>query len=71
METVVSLPTALSNESENHIFRQRDISMHFGFSYVGLIFLVMLIIPNLFWTRNKPKSFERPGLLINCKGWLV
>ena len=33
--------------------------MHFGFSYVGLIFLVMLLIPNLFWTKNKPKDYEK------------
>lgn len=29
--------------------------MHFGFSYVGFIFLM---IPNLIWTRNKPKDYE-------------
>ena len=33
--------------------------MHFGFSYTGLIFLIMLIIPNLFWTRNQPKDYEK------------
>ena len=27
--------------------------MHFGFSYIGLIFLLMLFIPNFFWTKNK------------------
>ncbi|MBO4326062.1 MAG: hypothetical protein J5950_02175 [Clostridia bacterium] len=32
--------------------------MHFGFSYVGLIFLIMLFVPNLFWTRNKPKDYD-------------
>ncbi len=26
--------------------------MNFGFSYVGLIYLVMLTIPNLFWTKK-------------------
>lgn len=31
--------------------------MQFGFSYVGLIFLVMLMVPNLFWTKNQPKSY--------------
>lgn len=30
--------------------------MRFGFSYVGLIFLVMLMVPNLVWTRNQPKD---------------
>lgn len=33
---------------------------HFGFSYVGLLFLVMMFIPNLFWTKNLPKDFEQP-----------
>lgn len=32
--------------------------MHFGFSYVGLIFLVMLFVPNLFWTKHKPKGYD-------------
>ncbi len=33
--------------------------MHFGFSYVGLIYLVMLMLPNLIWTRNQPKDYEK------------
>lgn len=33
--------------------------MHFGFSYVGLIFLIMLMVPNLIWTRNLPKDYEK------------
>ena len=33
--------------------------MHFGFSYIGLLFLVMLTVPNLIWTKNKPKNYER------------
>lgn len=33
--------------------------MHFGFSYVGLIFLFMLFVPNIFWTKNKPKDYDR------------
>lgn len=33
--------------------------MHFGFSYVGFIYLVMLMIPNLVWVRNKPENYER------------
>lgn len=32
--------------------------MHFGFSYVGFVFLVLLFIPNSFWTKNKPKDYE-------------
>lgn len=33
--------------------------MHFGFSYVGLIYLAMLFIPNLFWTKNKPENYDK------------
>lgn len=33
--------------------------MHFGFSYVGFIFLLMLFIPNSFWTKNKPKDYDK------------
>ena len=31
--------------------------MHFGFSYVGLIYLAMLMIPNIVWAGNKPKNY--------------
>ena len=53
--------------------------MHFGFSYVGLIFLAMLMLPNIIWTKNQPKDYEKyfgdhavellrrfPGTLIDC-----
>lgn len=33
--------------------------MHFGFSYVGLIYLVMLMAPNIIWTKNQPKDYEK------------
>ena len=33
--------------------------MHFGFSYIGLIFLIMLMVPNLLWTKNQPKDYEK------------
>ena len=33
--------------------------MHFGFSYVGLIYLAMLMIPNLIWTKNKTRNYGR------------
>lgn len=33
--------------------------MHFGFSYVGLIYLIMLMTPNLIWTKNQPKDYEK------------
>lgn len=54
--------------------------MHFGFSYVGLIYLLMLFIPNIFWTKHQPKDygkfvgnenrvlqiFERTGEVLVC-----
>ena len=33
--------------------------MNFGFSYIGLIFLLMLMIPNIIWSKNKPKDYEK------------
>lgn len=33
--------------------------MTFGFSYVGLIYLVMLMLPNIIWTKNQPKDYEK------------
>ncbi len=34
-------------------------SLHFGFSYVGLVFLIMLMIPNIIWSENKPKDYDK------------
>ena len=34
-------------------------NIHFGFSYIGLIFLLMLIIPNIIWSKNKPKDYDK------------
>lgn len=31
---------------------------HPGFSYTGLIFLLMLAIPNLIWARHPPKGYD-------------
>ncbi len=28
-----------------------------GFSYVGLLFLLMLFIPNIMWTKRKPQGY--------------
>lgn len=33
--------------------------MNFGFSYVGLIFLIMLMVPNIIWGKNQPKDYEK------------
>lgn len=32
--------------------------MNFGFSYIGLIFIVMLLIPNIIWTKHKPEGYD-------------
>lgn len=34
-------------------------NVHWGFSYVGFIFLLMLMIPNIIWNRNKPKEYDK------------
>lgn len=31
---------------------------HFGFSYIGFVFLLMLTVPNLLWTKHQPKSYD-------------
>lgn len=33
--------------------------MNFEFSYIGLIFLVMLFAPNIIWAKNKPKDYDK------------
>ena len=33
--------------------------MQFGFSYVCLIFLLMLMVPNIIWTKNQPKDYDQ------------
>lgn len=39
---------------------------HFGFSYIGLIFLLLLFIPNIIWTRKLPRGYtpERENKLL-------
>lgn len=34
-------------------------NVHFGFSYISLIFLLMLFIPNIIWSKNKPENYEK------------
>ena len=34
---------------------------NFGFSYIGLIWLLMLFIPNIIWTKNLPNSYVPGG----------
>lgn len=31
---------------------------HIGFSYIGLIWLLMLTVPNLIWTKFQPKDYD-------------
>lgn len=31
---------------------------HLGFSYIGLIYLIMLWIPNIIWVKNKPVDYD-------------
>lgn len=33
--------------------------MHLGFSCTGLIFLIMLMIPNMIWAKNQPVNYEK------------
>jgi hypothetical protein len=33
--------------------------MNFGFSYIGLLFLLMLMIPNIIWSKKKPKDYDK------------
>ena len=51
---------------------------HFGFSYIGLIFLILLFVPNIIWTKKMPQGytaekenlilllFERIGQVLTC-----
>ena len=34
-------------------------NMNFSFSYIALIFLLMLMIPNVIWCKNKPKDYNK------------
>lgn len=34
---------------------------HIGFSYVGLLYLLMLFIPNIIWTRHQPEGYDFKG----------
>jgi len=34
---------------------------HFGFSYVGLIYMIMLQVPNIMWARKKPDGYDSSG----------
>ncbi|MDR2736880.1 MAG: hypothetical protein LBB49_04890, partial [Gracilibacteraceae bacterium] len=34
---------------------------HFGFSYIGLIYMLMIQIPNIIWARHKPQGYDPSG----------
>ena len=34
---------------------------HFGFSYIGLIYMLMLEVPNIIWARRKPEGYDPSG----------
>ena len=34
---------------------------HFGFSYIGLIYMLMLQVPNIVWARRKPDGYDPSG----------
>lgn len=34
---------------------------HFGFSYMGLIFMLMLTVPNLLWRNRQPQGYTPQG----------
>ena len=33
--------------------------MHFGFSYIGVIYLIMLFVPNIKWASNQPIDYDQ------------
>lgn len=37
--------------------------MSLGFSYIGFIFLLLLLVPNVIWSRHKPAGYE--GYVVN------
>ena len=39
--------------------------MHLGFSYMGLLLLLMLFVPTIFWTKNKPARYDQYALREN------
>ena len=41
---------------------------HFGFSYVGLIFMIMLMVPNIIWAKNQPQGYTAENDF-NLRAW--
>lgn len=38
--------------------------LHFGFSYIGFLFLLMLMIPNIIWSRHQPKDYDKLEIIV-------
>jgi len=34
---------------------------HFGFSYIGVIYMILLEVPNILWARRKPEGYDPSG----------
>ena len=34
---------------------------HFGLSYIGIVYLLMIWLPNTMWARNKPAGYDPSG----------
>lgn len=39
--------------------KEHIMNLYFGFSYTGLVFLVMLFAPNFLWAKNKPENYDK------------
>lgn len=37
------------------------LTFHFGFSYIGAVFLALLFVPNLLWVKNRPQGYDSGG----------
>lgn len=37
------------------------LTFRFGFSFIGLIFLLLLFVPNILWAKNQPKGYDPGG----------
>ena len=46
----IYISNMLATNKENHY--------SFGFGYVGIIFLLMLFIPNIIWTKHQPTGYD-------------
>ena len=47
-----------TNGQFHDVMKEHAGIMHFGFSYIGLIWLILLLVPNIIWTKNKPQDYE-------------